>query len=49
MHGFRKAVQQQHQRRAGFAGGEGVEGEAGLKGDFFEVGRGTISSANQLG
>ena len=35
MHGFGKAVQQQHQRRARFAGGEGVEGEGGGDGDFF--------------
>ena len=40
MHRFRKAMQQQHQRRAGLAGGEGVEGQAGGKRDFFEMGHG---------
>ena len=29
MHGLGKAVQQQHQRRAGFAGDESIEGEVG--------------------
>jgi hypothetical protein len=38
MHRFRKAVQQQHQRRAGFAGGEGIEGKAGCNRDFFKLG-----------
>lgn len=28
------AVQQQHQRRAGFPGDEGAEGEGGRNGDF---------------
>jgi hypothetical protein len=40
MHRFGKAVQQQHQRRALLAGGEGVEGEGGCDGDFFELGHG---------
>jgi len=38
MHGFRETVQQQHQRRARCAGDEGVEGQAGCNGDFFELG-----------
>ena len=36
MHGFGKAVQQQHQRRAGFAGGEGIEGEVRGNRKFFK-------------
>ena len=40
MHGFRKAVQQEHQRRPGLASGKGVEGEGGGGSDFFEVGHG---------
>jgi hypothetical protein len=35
MHRFGKAVQQQHQRRAGLARDEGVEGEARGDGDLF--------------
>jgi hypothetical protein len=38
MHRFRKAVQQQHQRRTGFAGHEGVEGEIRSNADFLEMG-----------
>jgi hypothetical protein len=35
-------VQQQYQRRAGLAGGEGVEGQAGLNRDLFERGHAAI-------
>ncbi len=35
MHRFRKAVQQQHQRRPGRAGGDGVEDEMRRDGDLF--------------
>jgi hypothetical protein len=38
MHGFGKAVQQQHQRRTRFAGDEGVEGQSRGGRDFFEAG-----------
>jgi hypothetical protein len=34
VHRFGKAVQQQHQRRAGLAGDQRVEGEGGGGGDF---------------
>ena len=35
MHRFRKAVQQQHQRRPGCAGGDGIEDEMRRDGDLF--------------
>jgi len=38
MHGLRKAVQQQHQRRAKLAGNQRVKGEAGRDRDFFKGG-----------
>jgi hypothetical protein len=38
MHGFRKTVQQQRQRRTRCTGDEGVEGQAGCNRDFFEFG-----------
>lgn len=37
---LRIVQQQQPQRRAGFAGGEGVEGEGGGGSDFFKLGHG---------
>jgi hypothetical protein len=43
MHGFGKAVQQEHQRRTRLAGDEGIEGEAWGNGDFFELGHGDDS------
>jgi hypothetical protein len=43
-----RIVQQQHQRRAGFAGGEGVEGQAGCDGDLFEMGVKVISDAHPV-
>jgi hypothetical protein len=48
MHGFGKAVQQQHQRRTWLAGDEGVEGEAGREGDFFESGHGDDSAGMEM-
>ena len=38
--GSRRIVQQQHRRCAGFAGGKGVEGQAGCDGDLFGMGLG---------
>jgi hypothetical protein len=35
MHRFRKAVQQQDQRRPGRAGGDGIEDEMRRNGDLF--------------
>jgi hypothetical protein len=32
-----KAMQQQHQRRTGFAGDEGVEGQVGRDRDFIDI------------
>jgi lysophospholipase L1-like esterase len=46
MHRFRKAVQQQHQRRAGLADGEDIEGQAGRNRDLFELGHGSNSGSN---
>ena len=42
MHRFRKAVQQQDQRRAGRAGGDGIEGEMRRDGDLFRCRHGAI-------
>ena len=42
MHRFRKAVQQQHQRRVWLARDNGVEGEGGGDGDLRERGHATI-------
>ena len=47
MHGFRKAVQQQHQRRPGFAADEGVERQTGCDGDLFELGHGSHLSTRR--
>lgn len=44
MHRFRNAVQQQHQRRTGLAGGEDLEGQAGGNRDLFELGHGNFGS-----
>ena len=45
-HRFRKAVQQQHQRRIGRTRDQGVEGEGGGKGDPGEGGHGRFPSAD---
>nr|WP_283813557.1 hypothetical protein [Bradyrhizobium paxllaeri] len=42
MHRFRKAMQQQHQRRAGRAGRDGIEDEMWRDGDLFAVGHAAI-------
>ena len=42
MHRVRKAVQQQHQRRTGLAGGDGVESEMRRDGDLFGSRHGVI-------
>ena len=43
-----RIVQQPHQRRAGFAGGEGVEGQAGCDGDLFGWDMEVISDAHPV-